>query len=267
MCHILMAVAACSGGPEVQRCHAGGSVSVCSVAEGSSEATAILSSCTLPEPQAWNEAVMRAKNVGLDIEELHKAYLTLPRMNGQQRRLLQAFMQAMSLALQAVKRSRDLEARLRTLEQGHTVRTDLEQFLKRTEWAQVADRKMAAKPKKGCPPPLIHVVCELVRQRPELPLTVKELAAAARLTPNHFTSLFGRWMGQSFSDYLATERIESAKKLLADLTLNVNEIARLVGYDDPGYFARRFRQRTGVSPREWRERGPRRPAARKHAGK
>jgi AraC-like DNA-binding protein len=41
-----------------------------------------------------------------------------------------------------------------------------------------------------------------------------------------------------------------------DLTLSINEVARLVGYDDPSYFTRWFRQHVGVSPREWRENRP-----------
>jgi two-component system response regulator YesN len=60
-------------------------------------------------------------------------------------------------------------------------------------------------------------------------------------------------MGESFSEFLLNRRIELAKEVLRDLTLNITEVARKVGYDDPGYFARRFRRKTGMSPREWRE--------------
>lgn len=102
-------------------------------------------------------------------------------------------------------------------------------------------------------PILVHVVCEMVRQRPDLPLSVKEIAAVARLTPNHFTALFHRHTGHVFTDYLAMERLKRAKQYLADLTLSINEVARLVGYDDPSYFTRWFRKRAGVSPRQWRE--------------
>ncbi len=45
MCHILMAVAACSGGPMEQRCHAGATVLVYPVPTPSYETCAVLSSC------------------------------------------------------------------------------------------------------------------------------------------------------------------------------------------------------------------------------
>ena len=106
----------------------------------------------------------------------------------------------------------------------------------------------------GTRPLLIHVVLELMRQRPDLSLTVKELAAAARLTPNHFTTLFHKHAGCSFIEHLTNLRMARAQKLLQNPTLSINEIARMVGYDDPGYFTRRFHQKTHLSPCEWRGR-------------
>ena len=34
-------------------------------------------------------------------------------------------------------------------------------------------------------------------------------------------------------------------------TLKINAIAYEVGYDDPAYFVRKFKQFTGMSPTEW----------------
>ena len=67
---------------------------------------------------------------------------------------------------------------------------------------------------------------------------MKELAAAARLTPNHFTTLFREHTGRPFTEFLTEERIARAKKLLLNPTLSINEVAKLAGYDDPGYFTR-----------------------------
>ena len=52
-----------------------------------------------------------------------------------------------------------------------------------------------------------------------------------------------RAWSRMFTEYLANERLKRAKQYLADLTLSINEVARLVGYDDPSYFTRWFRQR------------------------
>jgi AraC-like DNA-binding protein len=37
-----------------------------------------------------------------------------------------------------------------------------------------------------------------------------------------------------------------------DLVLTICEVSTRVGYSDPGYFARVFRRKTGMAPREWR---------------
>jgi AraC-like DNA-binding protein len=86
-----------------------------------------------------------------------------------------------------------------------------------------------------------------------MPFAVAEIAAAAGMTPNHFSALFHSYTGKSFSTYLTEKRIEMAKGLLSDLTLNIAEIGRMVGYNDPSYFTRRFNQVTGLTPGEYRD--------------
>lgn len=79
-----------------------------------------------------------------------------------------------------------------------------------------------------------------------------EIARAAHMSPNHFSALFHQHMGQSFSTYVAWMRISLAQELLRDFTLSIREVAERAGFDDANYFARRFRQKTGLSPRRWR---------------
>ena len=254
MCHILMTVSACGGGPTLQRCHAGCSVMVYPAAGSASEAVAIVSSCVFSDPKAWEDASARGRELGINIRTLRSAFRALPVMDERQRGLVGSFMRAMSLAVQAARRNDDLETSLDQLRQKRALDAGMAPFFKPP--GPEADRAGdGGGPDRGRMPPLVRVVCELVRQRPDLPLAVKELAAASRVTPNHFTSLFSRWTGQSFSDYLTSRRMARAQELLGDLTLHIGEIGRQVGYEDPGYFARRFRQQTGLTPRQWREQG------------
>lgn len=248
MCHILMTVAACGGGPAEQRCHAGASVMVCPAANSSSESVAIVCSCMFVGAGGWEEARGRGKKLGLDLRELRKAFLALPKLDETQRTRLRAAMRTMSEAVRLIRRNAALEEKLATAGAGVRSHIDLEQWIKKSDWVPPRTEEGAGTPL------LIHAVRELIRQRPELPLSVKELSAVARLTPNHFTTLFREHVGMPFTDYLAQQRIACAQRLLRNPTLNVNEIARQVGYEDPGYFARRFRQKIGLSPREWRNR-------------
>jgi AraC-like DNA-binding protein len=54
------------------------------------------------------------------------------------------------------------------------------------------------------------------------------------------------------AQYLAEEiKMEWAGTLLASGVANVSEAALRVGYEDPFYFSRVFRRRTGLAPRDW----------------
>lgn len=250
MCHIMMAVAACGGGPAEQRCHAGASVLVCPAASEGQSSMAVLSSCVFSSEEGWAEARQRGKKLGLDLKKLRAAFTALPRMDDAQLRALASAMQAMGYALQTVRQNQELGQRLARLSSKPDLVAEMEHFLENPEWANLPRLRRRSGGESGNA--LIRVVRELVRQRPDLPLTVKELAAAARLTPNHFSALFSQETDMPFNEYLTEQRMARAKKLLRNPTLQINEIARRSGYDDPGYFTRRFRDLTKLSPRAWR---------------
>lgn len=251
MCHIMMTVAACSGGPEEQVCHAGASVLVCPAADPSVKSMAVLSSCVFSSDGAWDAVRRRGERLGVDPKRLRKAFLDLPRPDGGRLRVLRLAVRAMGLALREVHQNQVLGARLADAGRSQDPVGNLARFLNGAACAAVPVPRRPPAGGRGRSL-LVRVVGELVRQRPDLPLTVKELAAAAGLTPNHFTTLFRTHAGSSFNEYLTGQRVALARRLLLNPTLSINEIARLAGYDDPGYFTRRFHQATGLSPREWR---------------
>ena len=252
MCHIMMAVSACCGGAAEQHCHTGTTVLVCPVPTITGEAFAILSSCLFSSADAWEEVCQTGERLGLDLKLLKEAFRRLPQLSEQKLQLLRLTMNAMSQAIQVVLQNKELDKNSHKAPAGPNTSADLTHLLKEAALRRTSPvRTIAAGNEKSL---LVHVVCEMMRQRPELPLTVKELAAAARLTPNHFTTLFHEHAGSSFTEYLAAQRIERAKDFLRNPTLSVSEVARLVGYEDPGYFTRRFHQKTKLSPRVWRDR-------------
>ena len=58
---------------------------------------------------------------------------------------------------------------------------------------------------------------------------------------------------KNLTDHLRGRLILESKRLLAHSDLNVSEIAYQLGFEDPSYFTRLFRQVEGLSPREFRE--------------
>ena len=85
-------------------------------------------------------------------------------------------------------------------------------------------------------------------------LNLNGLAEQLGVTPNYLSALFRREMGQTFSAYLESCRIEKAQDLLRDVRYKVYEVAAAVGYSDPRHFGKVFKARTGRTPLEYRNR-------------
>lgn len=88
-----------------------------------------------------------------------------------------------------------------------------------------------------------------------LPLTIREIATANRISISRMMALFSELVGMSPIVYLNCFRIATACVLLQTTETPIGEIAGAVGVDDPLYFSRLFRKFKGVSPREYRANG------------
>lgn len=84
--------------------------------------------------------------------------------------------------------------------------------------------------------------------------TVAELAKCGGLSPTHFARTFKATFGTSPIDWLRRERISQAKRRLAETDAGIKEIAEQVGYRDRYFFSKDFKQHTGQTPRNFRQR-------------
>lgn len=94
-----------------------------------------------------------------------------------------------------------------------------------------------------------------IREHYQEGLTQEEVASVLEITPEYLSTLFNREMGINFSVFLKQFRISHAKRMLKGTNLKVYEIANAVGYSDPKYFQRVFKEEIGVSPGEYRQMG------------
>ena len=67
-------------------------------------------------------------------------------------------------------------------------------------------------------------------------------------SPNYISSLFNKYTGLKFNNYLALRRKEKALSLMHSGITSVKDIAQLCGYEDPLYFSKVFKRLTGLSP-------------------
>jgi transcriptional regulator GlxA family with amidase domain len=83
---------------------------------------------------------------------------------------------------------------------------------------------------------------------------VERLARVSRVSEAHFARSFKEAFGLPPHRYLLTRRLERAKALLRDTELSITDIAFETGWKSLGTFGRIFRDVTGESPGELRER-------------
>ncbi len=95
-------------------------------------------------------------------------------------------------------------------------------------------------------------------------ITLDTLAAVSGLSVSRLAHLFRAQVGTTPQQFLEMQRLSRAKQLLELTPRTIQSIASEVGFDNPFYFSLRFKQHTGLSPRDYRRRasGPLRPRRR-----
>ena len=82
-------------------------------------------------------------------------------------------------------------------------------------------------------------------------ITLEELAALENVSISHFRKLFKKSVDISPQEYIIQQRINMACKLLAQSSMSNEEVSNKVGYNDPFYFSRIFKKKTGMSPKQY----------------
>jgi len=73
------------------------------------------------------------------------------------------------------------------------------------------------------------------------------------VSPNYLATLLKRETGKTYVELVTERRVERAAELLSFTNLRISQIADEAGFSDAEYFSRRFKQVTGLSPRQFKE--------------
>jgi len=84
-------------------------------------------------------------------------------------------------------------------------------------------------------------------------INIDTIAATAGLSTSHFSRLFKQTIGQSPHQFVITYRVEQAKKMLADSSRPMIDIALSCGFSDQAHFSRVFKQFEGVTPKRYQQ--------------
>ena len=73
------------------------------------------------------------------------------------------------------------------------------------------------------------------------------------MSSRNFSRRFKSAVGKSPLAYGVDLKTHAAQELLRDTNLSHQEISEHLGYKDNGFFARQFKQKTHLTPRQYRE--------------
>lgn len=84
-------------------------------------------------------------------------------------------------------------------------------------------------------------------------VSLEEMAAYLNISKGFLCRQFSRIMHMTPFEYLSRIRIEKSCEMLKATDLSIGEIATSCGFNSFAYFSKIFRQKVGVSPREYRK--------------
>ncbi len=79
-------------------------------------------------------------------------------------------------------------------------------------------------------------------------LTLESVAKGVYLNPAYISHIFKKVTNMSFVDFMTEVKIDRAKILLRDPQAKIYDIASMIGYSNPEYFAKIFKKKTGYAP-------------------
>jgi two-component system response regulator YesN len=84
-------------------------------------------------------------------------------------------------------------------------------------------------------------------------LSLSLIAEKLSLSPSYLSFLFKSETGDNLSKYINNTRLERAKDLLRKTNFRIGAVGTRVGITNESYFIKRFREKEGISPLQYRE--------------
>ncbi len=94
---------------------------------------------------------------------------------------------------------------------------------------------------------------QLIQRNPANTLSQERLAEKLEVTPRQLNAGFSSYLGITCAAFVRETRLLEAARLLGDPKREVTDIGQTVGYFNPANFSTAFKDRFGVSPRQYRQ--------------
>ncbi len=112
-------------------------------------------------------------------------------------------------------------------------------------------QNLAADSQYGRYNPIVKEIIDYVLGHYPENISLASMANLFHVNKSYLCQLFKQETGENFSDYLTKIRIEKAKQLLLNSKNNINTVGNSVGFSNPSYFARVFKNLAKTTPSEY----------------
>ena len=99
---------------------------------------------------------------------------------------------------------------------------------------------------------LVRQICQRIQESLEKTIRITDLADEFKVSREHLSRIFHEQVGVTLRDYIQQQKIVLACHLLKETVLSNKEIAVRLAFDSPTNFARAFRRRMSMTPRQFR---------------
>jgi YesN/AraC family two-component response regulator len=83
-------------------------------------------------------------------------------------------------------------------------------------------------------------------------LSLNAVADVIHLSPRYLSRIFKQSTGENFVDFVTKERMKAAKEMVVTSEQNIESISLQVGYNNPAYFTKKFKETYGATPSSYR---------------
>ncbi len=244
------------GRPSIYRCHAGLiDATVPLIVEGEFIGTLLTGQVITetPNEKYFNRIIEKTKGLKVDLDKLRKAYFELKVFP---KETLQAAVQLISfIANYIIERENILILQKKLIGQQKRIiyeERERERLKRKIEEIAVFLKLENQEADTGYRQKIVEKVKSFIQKNYSHQTRLKGIAKICLLSPNYLCSLFKEEAGLTLHQYLSKIRMEKAKYLLEQSDLGIKRIAFKIGYEDPNYFSRTFKENVGLCPTRYR---------------
>lgn len=99
---------------------------------------------------------------------------------------------------------------------------------------------------------LYQGICIYIQEHFHCTITRTSIAHHFNISPNHLSRMFRQQGHMTLADYITWVRVDRAKFMLRKYPFRLSEVATRCGFQDANYFFRVFKNKTDLTPSEYR---------------